>query len=54
MTLTGAPRERIAVACDRCRYRKMKCDGAQPSCSNCQRAAHHGVVCQYQPEPGRR
>lgn len=54
VTMAGAPRERIAVACDRCRSRKMKCDGAQPACSNCQRAAHQGVVCQYQSEPGRR
>ncbi|PIL25362.1 transcription factor [Ganoderma sinense ZZ0214-1] len=53
-TLQGAPRERIAIACDRCRARKMKCDGALPACSNCQRAAHQGVECHYEPEPGRR
>ena len=32
----------------------MKCDGAQPACSNCQRAAHQGVECHYESEPGRR
>ncbi|KAI1788175.1 hypothetical protein LXA43DRAFT_1161692 [Ganoderma leucocontextum] len=53
-TMQGTPRERIAVACDRCRVRKMKCDGAQPACSNCQRAAHQGVECRYEPQPGRR
>lgn len=27
---------RIAQACDRCRAKKTKCDGKQPSCSNCE------------------
>jgi hypothetical protein len=26
---------RIAQACDRCRSKKIKCDGQQPSCSSC-------------------
>ncbi|EDK37194.2 hypothetical protein PGUG_01292 [Meyerozyma guilliermondii ATCC 6260] len=31
----GAAQERVAQACDRCRAKKTKCDGKQPSCSNC-------------------
>lgn len=27
---------RVAQACDRCRAKKTKCDGKQPSCSNCE------------------
>ncbi|KAI1797281.1 hypothetical protein LXA43DRAFT_1089161 [Ganoderma leucocontextum] len=35
----GKPRERVYAACERCRVRKLRCDGAQPTCYNCQRAA---------------
>ncbi|KAM0753522.1 hypothetical protein T439DRAFT_322417 [Meredithblackwellia eburnea MCA 4105] len=28
-------RKRITLACERCRRRKGRCDGAKPSCSNC-------------------
>jgi hypothetical protein len=32
------------IACVLCRKRKLKCDGARPSCSTCKRLAHD---CQY-------
>ncbi|RPD69868.1 hypothetical protein L226DRAFT_575336 [Lentinus tigrinus ALCF2SS1-7] len=52
LTVEGKPRERVFVACDRCRVRKLRCDGAKPSCFNCQRVA--GVKCFYDPTPKRR
>ncbi|PVH96033.1 hypothetical protein DM02DRAFT_632338 [Periconia macrospinosa] len=30
-----AKRARVAIACQRCKTRKQKCDGEHPSCSNC-------------------
>lgn len=39
-------RSRLTVACDTCRSRKQKCDGARPRCSYCQR--HRDVTCVYQ------
>ncbi|CAL9737622.1 hypothetical protein MOSE0_M04500 [Monosporozyma servazzii] len=32
---------RKTQACDRCRLKKIKCDGLKPSCGNCQRANFH-------------
>ena len=50
----GAPRRRvrhkIAVACERCRVRKRRCDGAKPKCGACAKlkgAEALGQVCQY-------
>lgn len=37
-------RARSAVACQRCKSRKQRCDNEYPSCSNCLSA---GEVCQY-------
>ncbi|KAF4632486.1 hypothetical protein G7Y89_g5635 [Cudoniella acicularis] len=37
-------RARVALACQRCRARKKKCDGAQDSCSTCRRL---GLRCHY-------
>ncbi|KAI0351378.1 hypothetical protein OH77DRAFT_1367226, partial [Trametes cingulata] len=54
LTVDGKPRERVYVACDRCRTRKLRCDGAQPACFNCQKVAHTGVECRYDPAPKRR
>ena len=38
------PKQRISHACDRCRSRRAKCDGNQPTCVTC--AAAH-VTCTY-------
>jgi hypothetical protein len=37
-------RARVALACQRCKKRKQKCDGRTPSCSNC---SSYSAVCQY-------
>lgn len=39
-----APRKRVSQACDRCRSRKDKCDGAKPSCGTC---TANGRACSY-------
>lgn len=31
---------RVALACQRCKTRKQRCDGAQPSCSSCIKVGH--------------
>ncbi|KAJ8473100.1 hypothetical protein ONZ51_g8085 [Trametes cubensis] len=54
LTVEGRPRERVFVACDRCRVRKLRCDGAKPACHNCQKAAQTGAECRYDPAPKRR
>lgn len=40
----GAAQERVAQACDRCRAKKTKCDGKQPSCSNCAAVGFECIV----------
>ncbi|RDW66373.1 hypothetical protein BP6252_10008 [Coleophoma cylindrospora] len=40
-------RTRVALACQRCRSRKQKCDGAQDSCSTC---TSLGLRCHYKPQ----
>lgn len=40
----SSKRQRINQACDQCRKRKSKCDGAQPTCSTCDNL---GKVCTY-------
>ncbi|OJT03420.1 hypothetical protein TRAPUB_5983 [Trametes pubescens] len=50
-TVDGRPRARVFVACDRCRTRKLRCDGAKPACYYCQKA---GTECRYDPTPKRR
>lgn len=44
-------RQRICRACDQCRRRKSKCDGAQPVCGICRSA---GRTCTYEAGGGRR
>ncbi|KAI9680953.1 MAG: hypothetical protein M1829_001033 [Trizodia sp. TS-e1964] len=41
---TEAKRRRIAKACDMCRKKKIKCDGAIPSCSHC---VTHKTECKF-------
>lgn len=40
------PRKRVSKACDRCRRRKDKCDGAKPICSTCLSSS---APCSYNP-----
>ncbi|KAE8140557.1 fungal-specific transcription factor domain-containing protein [Aspergillus pseudotamarii] len=40
-------RRKVAVACDECRVRKIRCDGAQPVCGPCTRKADPSVQCIY-------
>ena len=41
---SSSKRQRINQACDQCRKRKSKCDGAQPTCSTCDNV---GKECTY-------
>ncbi|KAL7276944.1 hypothetical protein RUND412_000037 [Rhizina undulata] len=38
----GTPKKKIVTACQRCRTRKIRCDGALPACKSCVKA---GVEC---------
>ncbi|KAF5862209.1 hypothetical protein ETB97_011914 [Aspergillus alliaceus] len=40
-------RRKVAVACDECRARKIRCDGVQPVCGPCRKKADLGVRCVY-------
>ncbi|KAH8814897.1 fungal-specific transcription factor domain protein [Xylogone sp. PMI_703] len=40
-------RQKIPVACDGCRARKVKCDGVRPVCGVCIRRKAKGAVCTY-------
>ncbi|ESK92509.1 gtp binding protein [Moniliophthora roreri MCA 2997] len=46
----GPPQSKVAkkvlIACDFCRGRKLRCDGARPACSNC--STREGQTCNYQ------
>ncbi|KAL4814443.1 fungal-specific transcription factor domain-containing protein [Aspergillus spinulosporus] len=44
-------RRKIAVACDECRARKVRCDGIQPVCGPCAKRADKGAQCKYTSEP---
>ncbi|KAJ0426889.1 C6 transcription factor [Aspergillus carlsbadensis] len=44
-------RRKIAVACDECRARKVRCDGIQPVCGPCAKREEYGVHCSYTGEP---
>ncbi|KAL5001359.1 fungal-specific transcription factor domain-containing protein [Aspergillus recurvatus] len=44
-------RRKIAVACDECRARKVRCDGVQPTCGPCEKRADRGIKCKYTSEP---
>lgn len=41
-------RHQIVVACNKCRTRKVKCDGQRPTCAKC---ADRGLECVYAAEP---
>ncbi|KAL2005230.1 hypothetical protein VTN00DRAFT_2440 [Thermoascus crustaceus] len=44
-------RKRVSRACDRCRSKKDKCDGARPTCSSCLAS---GQTCSYDPHAKKR
>ncbi|THU87384.1 hypothetical protein K435DRAFT_867349 [Dendrothele bispora CBS 962.96] len=50
--MSGNTSQRITRggACSNCRYRRIKCDGALPRCSNCERSTGRFSDCEY---PGR-
>lgn len=41
-------RPRVALACQRCKARKQKCDGKKPTCSNC---SSFQIICEYVEPP---
>ncbi|KAI5237933.1 hypothetical protein E4T43_07757 [Aureobasidium subglaciale] len=54
-TPRAAKRHKIAVACDPCRRRKVRCDGIQPTCTQCV-TGRKRYTCTYEdrfPEPQR-
>ncbi|KAI9573643.1 hypothetical protein HD554DRAFT_2167211 [Boletus coccyginus] len=54
LTTHGNPRARVFVACLQCRTRKIRCDGAKPTCHNCTRRTNPTDPCEYDPAPRRR
>ncbi|CAD0099854.1 unnamed protein product [Aureobasidium mustum] len=46
--LPTTKRHQIAVACNKCRTRKIKCDGRRPTCAKC---ADRDLDCVYSAEP---
>ncbi|KAK2686063.1 hypothetical protein QWA68_015303 [Fusarium oxysporum] len=40
-------RKRVALACDTCRERKIKCDGSKPVCNPCRKRGEPPVRCVY-------
>ncbi|KAI0655605.1 hypothetical protein C8Q70DRAFT_422985 [Cubamyces menziesii] len=54
-TALGKPRARVYVACNQCRTRKTRCDGAKPVCFHCRkRPPENGESCSYEAQPKRR
>ncbi|CAI7630663.1 unnamed protein product [Penicillium glandicola] len=49
-----AKRRKIAVACDDCRARKVRCDGIQPVCGPCSKRIDRGLQCVYTGEFAKR
>ncbi|KAH9891993.1 hypothetical protein C8Q73DRAFT_701968 [Cubamyces lactineus] len=55
LTAQGKPRARVIVACNQCRVRKTRCDGAKPVCFHCRkRPPENGESCSYDVQAGRR
>ncbi|KAM0277681.1 hypothetical protein ACHAQH_005624 [Verticillium albo-atrum] len=42
-----AKRKRVALACDLCRERKIRCDGAKPLCKPCDKRGESSTRCTY-------
>ncbi|KAI9060850.1 hypothetical protein FKP32DRAFT_1594944 [Trametes sanguinea] len=55
LTAQGKPRARVYLACNQCRARKTRCDGARPICFHCRkRPPEEGESCSYESLPKRR
>ncbi|OSD02482.1 hypothetical protein PYCCODRAFT_1435473 [Trametes coccinea BRFM310] len=55
LTAQGRPRARVYLACNQCRARKTRCDGARPICFHCRkRPPEEGGSCSYESLPKRR
>ncbi|KAH9924623.1 uncharacterized protein BXZ73DRAFT_91217 [Epithele typhae] len=54
LTARGKPRARVYVACNQCRLRKTRCDGAKPVCFNCRKRPPEDGECNYEEQPKRR
>lgn len=48
MDFSRVKRQKVTVACDQCRSKKIKCDGRQPTCDPCQKKARAGVRCSWE------
>lgn len=42
----GKKRQRVSLACDCCRRKKIRCNGVKPTCNNC---TAHSLECTYTP-----
>lgn len=40
-------RKRVALACDLCRERKIRCDGVKPICKPCEKRGEPPLRCLY-------
>ncbi|KAI9497289.1 hypothetical protein BDB00DRAFT_805810 [Zychaea mexicana] len=49
-----AKRQKVSLACQECRDRKIKCDGIRPVCGPCVKKKRPEGSCVYEPERGRR
>ncbi|KAI7849795.1 fungal-specific transcription factor domain-containing protein [Circinella umbellata] len=47
-------RQKVSLACQECRDRKIKCDGERPICGPCIKKKRPEGSCVYEPERGRR
>lgn len=47
-------RQKVSLACQECRDRKIKCDGARPTCGPCLKKKKPEGTCVYEPERARR
>lgn len=47
-------RQKVSLACQECRDRKIKCDGARPTCGPCVKKKKPEGTCVYEPERARR
>ena len=47
-------RQKVSLACQECRDRKIKCDGQRPTCGPCVKKKRPEGSCVYEPERGRR
>lgn len=43
-TKAGGERQRLALACQTCRQKKVKCDGELPKCHRCVGQCRHVVI----------